>query len=500
MLPYNQVEQIVQLVRLNKLGDPSAVKRKHTILLVVGLLALLGGGVAVAIRLNRRGIVNVQTGLVIRQDLTATVTASGEIKPKNYINLGANTYGPAPITEILVKEGDHVKKGQVVAKLESIQAHADVTAQQASIDTALADSAASEAGVKSMGDGIRTAQATLERNKAELERSKSAVDRARELFKADLMAKQDYEQKQAEYNTAVAAIGEAEARLAQARSQEAQAREQLVSAQKRVAQMRAGLTRISDVLEKYFVTAPIDGIVTNLPVRMGETVVPGVQNAAASTIMTIADMSLITAELKVDETDIVSVKLDQLADISIDAMPNRTFHGHVVEIGDTAILRSTGLAASQSTTANQEAKDFKVVVAIDNPPDDIRPGLSCSGAITTATRQRILTIPIQALTIRQRGDLEPANQNNGVQAASYVDPVAEKAKKEEIQGVFVIRDGKAEFRPVTTGITGSTDIEVVGGLEQGDEIVTGSYKVIRTIRNSARVKVDNRAPVGNSEG
>ena len=499
MLPYNQVEQIVELVRLNKLGEPSEVKRKQKILLVVGLLALAGGGVAVGIRLSRRGIVAVQTGRVIRQDLTATVTASGEIKPRNYINLGANTYGPAPITEILVKEGDHVKKGQVVAKLESVQAHADVTAQQAAIDTALADSAASEAGVKSMGDGVQTALATLQRNKAELERTKAGVDRAKELFKADLMAKQDYEQKQAEYNTAVAAIGEAEARLAQARSQEAQARQQLASAQKRVAQMRAGLTRISDVLEKYFVTAPIDGIVTNLPVRMGETVVPGVQNAAASTIMTIADMSLITAELKVDETDIVSVKLDQPAAVTIDAMPNQTFHGHVVEIGNTAILRSTGLAASQSTTANQEAKDFKVVVALDDPPEDIRPGLSCSGEISTATRQRILTIPIQALTIRQRGDLEPASQNGGVQAAAYVDPGVEKSKKEEIQGVFVVRDGKAEFHPVTTGITGSTDIEVLGGLEQGDEIITGGYKAIRTLRNFANVRVDNKVPAGGSE-
>ena len=475
------------------------MKRKQKILLVTGLIVLAGGGVYAAIRLNRRGIVSVQTGSVIRQDLTAVVTASGEIKPKNYINLGANTYGPAPITEILVKEGDHVKKGQVVAKLESVQAHADVTAQQASIDTALADSAASEAGVKAMEDGVQTAQATLERNKAELQRTKSAVDRAKALFNADLVAKQDYEQKQADYSTAVAAIGEAEARLAQARSQAVQARQQLGSAQKRVAQLRAGLTRIADVLEKYFVTSPIDGVVTNLPVRMGETVVPGVQNAAASTIMTIADMSLITAELKVDETDIISVKVDQPAEISIDAMPNQTFQGHVVEIGDTAILRSTGLAASQSTTANQEAKDFKVVVALDNPPADIRPGLSCSGKITTATRQHTLTIPIQALTIRQRGDLEPANQNGEVQAASYVDPRVEKSRKTEIQGVFVVRDGKAEFRQVNTGITGSTDIEVLGGLEEGDQIVTGSYKVIRTLRNLAKVRVDNRPPTVKSE-
>jgi HlyD family secretion protein len=212
--------------------------------------------------------------------------------------------------------------------------------------------------------------------------------------------------------------------------------------------------------------------------------------------MTIADMSLITAEVKVDETDIVNVKLNQVADVTIDAIPNRTFKGHVIEIGNTAILRSTGLAASQSTISSQEAKDFKVVVALDNPPEEIRPGLSCTAKVTTATRDKALSIPIQALTVRQRGDLEPAaGKKAGVQAASKPDPAAEKAKKEEIQGVFVIRGDKAMFQKVDTGITGATDIEVTNGLKEGDEIITGSYKVIRTLRNEARVKVDNKPAV-----
>lgn len=466
--------------------------RRRKILLSVVLIALVGGAVFASIKLNQRGIVTVQTGEVIRQDLNANVTASGEIKPKNYINLSANTFGPAPITEILVKEGDRVKKGQVVAKLESVQANADVLAQKAAIDTAEADSAAAEAGMKAMQDGVATGQATLERNKAELERTKSNMNRATELYNAQLLAKQDYDQRKAEYDTAIAAMGEAQARLDQAKAQEAQARQQLASAQKRVAQSRAALTRFSDVLEKYYVTSPIDGIVTDLPVRTGETVVPGVQNSAASTIMTIGDMSLITAELKVDETDILNVKLQQPAEVTVDAIPGRSFHGHVIEIGDTAILRSTGLAASQSTTANQEAKDFKVVVALDNPPDDIRPGLSCSGTILTATRQHALTIPIQALTIRDKRDLQPVS-SNGVQASSS-DALTEKAKKEEVQGVFVVRNGQAEFHPVTTGITGSTDIEVLSGLSEGDQIITGSYKVIRTIRNFAKVRADNKLP------
>ena len=475
------------------------MKRKWKILLFIALIVVVSGGVFASVKLNQRGIVTVQTGTVVRSDLTATVTASGEIKPKNYINLGANTFGPAPITAILVKEGDHVRKGQVVARLESIQASADVTAQKAGIETALADSAAAEAGLTSMADGIRTAQATVERSKTEVERTKLNLDRATQLFKSQLIAKQDFDQKKAEYDTAIAALNEAQSRLAQARTQESQSKQQLDSAQKRIAQLRATLTRYNDVLEKYFVTAPIDGIVTNLPVRVGETVVPGIQNSAASTIMTVADMSLITAEVKVDETDIVNVKLDQSAEVTIDAIPNKTFKGHVVEIGNTAILRSTGLAASQSAVSNQEAKDFKVVIALENPPDEIRPGLSCTGKIVTGTRQHVLSVPIQSLTVRQRGELEPQGKNIGVQAATKIDPVAEKAKKEELQGVFVIHNGKAEFKKVETGITGATDIEVTTGLSEGDQIVTGTYKVIRTLRNLAKVKVDNRAPVIKTE-
>lgn len=468
------------------------MKSKWKVVLIILLVLLIGGGVFASIKLNERGIVTVQTGKVTRQDLTSVVTASGEIKPKNYINLGANAMGP--ITDLYVKEGDHVRKGQVIAKIEATQASADVAAQKASIATALADSAAAEAGMRSMADAIETAQAGLERAKAELQRTKANLDRAQQLFKDKLIAKQDFDQKKAEYDTAEASLTEAQTRIAQAKAQEIQSRQQVTSAQRRVTQAQAGLTRISDVLEKHLVVAPLDGIVTNLPVRVGETVVQGVQSSPGSTIMTVADMSLITAEVKVDETDIVNVKLNQPADVTIDAIPNKTFKGHVVEIGNTAIIRSTGVAASQSAVSSQEAKDFKVVIALDNPPDDIRPGLSCTGKIVTATRANALTIPIQALTIRQKGDLEP-QPKGGVQAAAKVDPAAEKAKKEELQGVFVIRNGKAEFQKVDTGITGATDIEVTKGLNDGDQIVTGSYKVIRTLRNDAKVKIDNKAPV-----
>jgi HlyD family secretion protein len=298
--------------------------------------------------------------------------------------------------------------------------------------------------------------------------------------------------KKATYEAQLAVVRQSEARLVQARAQREQTAAQLNSSQKRIGQVRANLARATDVLHKFNAYAPLDGVVTNLPVRVGETVVMGIQNSAASTIMTIADMSLITSEVKVDESDIVNVKLDQIADITIDAIPNRTFKGHVIEIGNTAILRSSGVAASQSAVSSQEAKDFKVVVAVDTPPEEIRPGLSCTAKITTATRQNVVTIPIQALTVRQKGDLERKPEKGAAQAAAVVDPAAEKARKEEIQGVFVISAGKAEFHKVETGITGTTDIEVLSGLKPGDEIITGTYQVIRTLRNEAQVKVDNR--------
>jgi HlyD family secretion protein len=470
------------------------VKRKWKTILIVLVVLTLGIGVYASTVYSKRGVVAVQTGKVVRSDLTALVTASGEIKPKNYINIGANAIGT--LTQILVKEGDRVRKGQLVARIENIQPAAQVNSQKAAVSSAEADSNAAEAGLKVGDENLRTYQAIIDHSQADLDHAKLDYDRAQQLFKDQLLSKQDFDAKKATYDAAAAALMEQQTRLDQARSQREQQAAQLAATQRRVGQAKATLAQVSDMLDKYDSYAPLDGVVTNLPVRVGETVVPGVTNLAGSNIMTIADMSLITAEVKVDETDIVSVALNQRADITIDAIPNKTFKGHVIEIGNTAILRSTGLAASQSAVSSQEAKDFKVVIAMDDPPDEIRPGLSCTAKVTTATRQKALTIPIQALTIRQKGDLEekPKNQT-AVQAATKLTPAEEKAKKEEVQGVFVISGGKAEFHKVETGITGATDIEVLTGLKEGDEIVIGSYQVIRTLRNEAQVKVDNKSPM-----
>jgi len=464
------------------------VQAKWKIVIGVGVLVLIGGGVYASIQYSQRDIVTVQTGKVIQEDLASVVTASGEINPRTYISIGAEYQGQ--LTDILVKEGDHVKKGQLLAKIDSAQSEADVVAQQAALNSAEADATAAEEGYKAGQDNVLTLEATLARTKADLDRYDADFKRGEELYQSGLIPKSDYEQRLAAIQGQKAATAEDESRIVQAKAQLSQLSAQYLSAQKKIAQAQAALNRTADILKKHETIAPIAGLVTYLPVRVGETVVPGVQNSAASTIMTIADMSIVTAEVKIDETDIVNIKLGQPAEITVDAIPNKTFVGHVIEIGNTAILRSTGLAASTSSTSSQEAKDFKVVVAMDSPPDEIRPGLSCATKITTATRKSATAIPIQALTSRTKGDLIP-DKDKPIDP----DPATVKANKEELQGVFVVNGPKAEFRKVETGITGATEIEVLSGLNPGDQILTGSYQTIRTIKNGAVIKIDNKPPV-----
>ncbi len=426
---------------------------------------------------SRRNVVAVQTGRVKRQDLSAVVTASGEIKPKNYANIGANAFGK--ITKLYVKEGDRVKAGAMLAQIDNVQPSADVAAMQAALDAARTDAQAAEATLK-------TAVANLNRARADEERAKLDYERAQGLFNEALIAKQDFDAKKDAWLSADATVAQSQAGIVQAKAQ-------LESANRRIAQNHANLRRAGDVLSKTEYRAPFDGVVSNLPVREGESVVIGIQNQPGSTLMTLADMSVITAEVKVDETDIVSVKRGQAAEVTIDAIPKKVFKGVVTEIGENALLRSTGVASSQSTTGTQEAKDFKVVVTLQDPPENLRPGLSCTAKVTTATRQSALAIPIQALTVRQRKDLEQqaSKSKNVVKAAA---PAAPGNDKDELQGVFVIRNHRAEFVPVETGVSGTTDIEVTKGLNENEEIVTGSYKILRTLRNGSSVKIDNSAP------
>jgi HlyD family secretion protein len=455
------------------------MKTWKKVLIGVGAALVLGIIVAVTIYQSQKNVVTVQTGKVQRQSLAAVVSASGEIKPKTYVNIGANAFGK--IIKLHVKEGDHVKKGQLLAQLENVQSSADVNATRASVQAAETDAIAGEAALK-------TSLADLNRAKSDAAHTKLDWDRAQGLYGAALIAKQDYDVKKAAWESADAGLAQAEARVAQARAQKD-------SMDKHITQNQATLTRVSDVLQKTTYEAPFDGVITNLPVREGETVVIGIQNSPGSTLMTLADMSVITSEVKVDETDIVNVHLGQPADVTIDAIPRKIFHGVVSEIGDNAIVRSTGVATSQATSTSEEAKDFKVVVTLTDPPADLRPGLSSTAKITTATRSSVLSIPIQALTVRTQADLVPKDAGKGsVEAASAPAEASKQKDKEEVQGVFVIRKKKAEFVPVDTGISGTTDIEITKGVQEGDEVITGSYKVLRTLKPGTSVKIDNSAP------
>lgn len=461
------------------------MKTWHKVAIGAGAVVVLSGIVLISVNQANKGVVTVQTAKVAKQDsLVSLVTASGEIKPTTYTNITAQGFGR--ITDILVKEGDHVKKGDKLLLQENVQASADVQAQTAATTSAESAAQAAEASYKA-------AQADLVSQQANLEKAKLDYDRGQGLYKDGLIPKQDFDQRKTTYDAAAAAVDSAKARVQSSRAQMEQTRAQ-------VNQSRAVLAHTEDVLHKTIYTSPINGIVSYLPERVGDYVVPGIQNSNGSFLMTLSDMSIVTAEVKVDETDIVNVKMGQEADVTIDAVPGKVFKGKVTEIGSQAVLRSSGLTTTQTTTSTQEAKDFKVVVTLSNPPENLRPGLSATAKIKTAERKDVVAIPIQALAVRTRKDLEEAAKNAKNQGGSSVTlaapppPAPGDPKKDEIQGVFVVNGKKAIFRPVETGIAGVTDIEVTKGLQPGDEIVVGSYKALRTLKPESPVKVDNSAP------
>src|SRR5579862_177131 len=464
---------------------------KKKIIIFIGAILVLGGILWGSIYGANRNVVTVQSGEAKKQDLTSVVTASGEVRPQTYSNILGEGIGK--ITEIVVKEGDIVKKGDVLLKLENIQPSADVQAQEAGISSA-------DAAVSASGAALKSAQATLAQRQSDYAKARYDYERAQKLYGEQLISKQDFDSSQAAYTGAAAAVDAAKAQLAQAQATLGESRSNLQ-------QNQAVLLHQKDVLRKTTYTAPIAGLVSYIAVRVGENVVPGIQNATGSYLMTISDMSVVTAELKVDETDIVDLRNGEDVDVKIDAIPGKVYKGHVTEVGDQAILRSSGLATTQTTANTQEARDFKVVVTLDNPPQNLRPGLSVTATIKTAFRQNVVTVPIQALAMRSKQALAEAAKSSPdgtvTLAATKSDASGSSAGAAaggansdvpDVQGVFVLRGNKAQFVPIQTGITGVSDIEVTSGLQPGDKIVTGSYKTLRTMKPGSTVKVDNSEP------
>ncbi|MHB8301640.1 MAG: efflux RND transporter periplasmic adaptor subunit [Acidobacteriaceae bacterium] len=446
---------------------------KKTVLIVALVVVVCASVVAITVYRSGADAQKVLTAKVSREDLSSIVSGTGEIKPKTYVNVGALVMGR--ITHLYAKEGARVTKGEVVATIESTPQSSSVDAQKATILSSQKDIAADIAAE-------RAAEAKIQTEQADLEQKKFDYQRAQQLYKDQLIAKQDFDSKKAAYDTDVATLAEDEASLIQAQAQTASARSKFTS---NVATLRGD----TDQLDRTVSIAPFDGIVTNEPVREGETVVPGIQNTEGSTLMTLADMSVITAEVKVDETDISGVKVGQPADVTVDALQGKIFKGHVTEVGDQALLRSSGVSTSTSTTGTEEAKDFKVVVTLDGPAPDLRPGLSATAKITTGHKDNVIAIPLQALAMNVPGSGKKKKKAHKVDASLSTAP-----KKPPVQGVFVLRKVgrklRAVFVPVQTGITGTSDIEVTSGLQPGDEIVVGPYRVLRTLKDDALVKRD----------
>jgi HlyD family secretion protein len=458
------------------------------IIVIVAIVLVLAGIVIASILHGQASVTKVATGKVARQDLTSIVNGTGQIKPLTYVNVGATAFGR--ITHLYVKEGDHVKAGTTLATVENIQPQATVAAQQASI-------AAAHTDITSFQAAEKTAEANILQGQADLEQKRLDFTRAQSLYDQKLIAKQDFDAKKAAYDMSTATLAQRQAALAQARAQTDSQRGHTNQA---IASQRANY----DALDKTISRAPFNGLVTNVPVREGETVVVGIQNAGGSTIMTLADMSVITAEVKVDETDIVNVSLNQPADVTVDALPGRVFKGHVTEVGDQALLRTTGLSTTQSTTGTEEAKDFKVVVTLDKASDDLRPGLSATAKITTAHKPDVLTIPIQALVQRDPAAEKILAANGGKPPTTgAATPAGAATRTQLVQGVYVLqmdhKKQRVHFVPVTTGITGATEIEVLTGLKDGDQIVTGRYRILRAMKSGTAVKIDNTVETSDTE-
>jgi HlyD family secretion protein len=414
--------------------------------IIVGIVAVLvvAGIVAVNVIKDRRNRVVVQTQKVERRDLVSTVSASGEIKPRKFVNVGANVSGR--IVQLLVKEGDRVKEGQVVARIDSTRIAADLRQSEA---------------------GLQAAKADLDRAVAETQVAKLAFERMQRVHQQQLVSDQDFDQSRADFEMKTANVE---------------------ALRKRMAQQAAVVASRRDDLEKTTVYSPMDGVVTDLPKEEGEVVI-GAQSFQPTVIMTIGDLSVIECEVMVDETDISNLKVGQPADIRVDALEGVKITGKVTEIGASAIPRGQTSGATTTANTGNQAKDFKVEVTIQNPPPGIRPGLNAAADITTARKEKVIAVPIQAVVVREmkEGKVVDPGAVSATPSPS-ASPETIRRRAEEKEGVFVVVNGVAHFRPVKTGIVGETQIEVVDGLKDGEEIVTGSYRTLRTLKDAANVK------------
>jgi len=402
----------------------------------VALLAIAG-----AVALLRRGPAHlaVDTAPTVRQSrFVSTVTASGEIVATRYADIGSSVMGK--VVALPVREGDHVKGGQLLASIDAVQAKSEVS-------SAIEQVRALESDERGAAEAVKAAEAERLGADAHARDVEQQLARKRELHQQALIPI-------SELDSAKAAADSADAQVAGARAAVDRARQSLAAATRRVAQARALQVRATDVLSKTSIVSPIDGVVTRLRVREGEMVVVGLQNQPGTTLMTISDLGAIDAEVKVAEADVLRLQVGQSASVTLDALPGKRFSGRVVEVGASA-LPVTGSGAA--------AREFKVVVRLEAPDPGLRPGLTCDAEIVTSERAGVLTVPLQSVVLRR--------DTGG----------------SERTGVFTVAGDAARFVPVTTGVIGGLDIEV-SGIDEGTQVISGPYQVLRDLADGTLVR------------
>jgi HlyD family secretion protein len=439
------------------------------IIIAVAVLVVAGAVVAANIYYRRDRGVQVNTETIRSRDLEAIVSASGKVQPKRQVNISANTMGK--VTRLAVEEGQRVKAGQFLLEIDPRSLSGQLERGEASI-------AAAQSSLQSGRTAVESANINLDLSRTNLKRQQ-------ELWKDGLTTKESLERAQNDV-----AAREADLR---AREQEIKTREQQIK------QEQASLATTRYNLSQVIISSPMDGLVTRRNIEEGETAVVGTMNNAGTVLLTIADMSVLEAEIEVDETDIPYVALGQIAKVTIDAVPNREFKGHVTEIANSPIQQTASTGQRQATT-------FKVVVTIDEPVPDVRPGFTCTAEITTATKSNVVSVPIQALTVRDLlytngGQLvrepPPRRRRSSEDETATRIETPEGHTRKETEGVFLFREGKAVFTPLKTGIAGEQYFEVTDGLKTGDQVITGPFASVRELADGEDVRLQNNNNNGN---
>jgi HlyD family secretion protein len=440
------------------------MSRKNVLIAIV--VILIGGAVVGAnVYFKKDKGLAVTTDVIKMRDLEAIVSASGKIQAKRTVNVSSDTVGR--VVNLAVNEGDRVKVGQFLLQI-------DPKTLRSRVDSGSASLQANIQTLEQMRQAIETAR-------AQLVQAQQTLTRQQDLWKQQLTTREALEKAENDVKVAQSGLQEREKTL---KPQES-----------RIAQERAGLDSAQYDLSKVRIVSPIDGIVTARTIQEGEMVMIGTMNNAGTVLMTLADMSIIQAEVEVDETNVPNVQLGQQAKVTIDALPDRSFRGHVAEIGNSPIQAAAGSTATQAT-------NFKVKVMIDEPIPEVRPGFTCTADITTATRKEVVSVPIPAVAVRELiydagGQIvkEPKTDKKRRAADAAATAAATELKpgqtRKETEGVFAVRDGKAEFVPIKMGIAGDKFFEVLSGLKSGDQVITGPYNSVRGMADGDLVKVDN---------